>query len=141
MEGPPHPLFFTVAPFRAWRGSSCAVGGPVHRLHDERPLTIILRRSQVTSRNRNVGRRTQIFLQGGWEDGRSARFLLFEPRITARKLRSLSGVVSRFETQKILALADLHPPVLPVKSRSCEVARFRHRSFCDLGCGLAANSP
>ena len=28
LEGPPHPLFSTVAPFRAWRGSSCAVGGP-----------------------------------------------------------------------------------------------------------------
>lgn len=27
-EGPPHPLSFTVAPFRSWRGSKCAVGGP-----------------------------------------------------------------------------------------------------------------
>src|SRR6478609_260060 len=31
MEGPPHPLFFTVASFRTWRGSSCAVGGPMSR--------------------------------------------------------------------------------------------------------------
>src|SRR6188768_4221694 len=29
-------------------------------------------------------------------------------------------------------------PDLPVKSRSHEVARIRHRSFCDSGCGLAA---
>src|SRR5690606_1593222 len=27
-KGPPHPLSSTVAPFRAWRGSRCAVGGP-----------------------------------------------------------------------------------------------------------------
>ena len=27
-RGPPHPLSTTVAPFRAWRGSRCAVGGP-----------------------------------------------------------------------------------------------------------------
>jgi hypothetical protein len=27
-RGPPHPLSTTVAPFRAWRGLRCAVGGP-----------------------------------------------------------------------------------------------------------------
>jgi hypothetical protein len=33
------------------------------------------------------------------------------------------------------------PPVLPVKkSRSREVAWIRHSSFCDWGCGLAAQT-
>src|SRR5262245_36257509 len=27
-KGPPHPLSTTVAPFQAWRGLRCAVGGP-----------------------------------------------------------------------------------------------------------------
>jgi hypothetical protein len=31
LVGPPHSLFSTVAPFRAWRGSRCAVGGPLVR--------------------------------------------------------------------------------------------------------------
>jgi hypothetical protein len=41
---------------------------------------------------------------------------------------------------KILAsVSPSRPPVLPVKdSRSYEVAWIRYRSFCDSGCGLAA---
>jgi hypothetical protein len=31
-RGPPHPLSTTVAPFRAWRGLRCAVGGPERTL-------------------------------------------------------------------------------------------------------------
>ena len=39
----------------------------------------------------------------------------------------------------ILASRTSRPPVLLVKkSRSCEVAWIRHRSFCESGCELAA---
>ena len=45
MEGPPHPLFFTVAPFRAWRVSSAALfGGPTSQplLRDGRGHNLLL---------------------------------------------------------------------------------------------------
>jgi hypothetical protein len=50
--------------------------------------------------------------QGGQEDGRSARFLLFEPRCTARKLRSRREHDARLEPPKsrLAHLLSSRPP-------------------------------
>ena len=50
--------------------------------------------------------------QGGLEDGRSARFLLFEPRCAARKLRSLllSRCDSKPKNSRLAYLPPSHPP-------------------------------
>jgi len=53
--------------------------------------------------------------QGGGEDGRSARFLLFEPRCAARKLRSLLFSPCDSNPQ-FSASRTSRPPLLPLKS-------------------------
>ncbi len=49
-KGLPHPLSATVAPFRAWRGSRCAVGRPTKGTHVSKN-TIALLRQFLTARS------------------------------------------------------------------------------------------
>ena len=55
------------------------------------------------------------------------------------EVQEQNGVASSQAAARAQKFSPRGPPVLPVKkSRSCEVACVCHRSFCDLGCGLAA---
>ena len=77
--------------------------------------------ASVSARNRDVGRRTQIFSQGGREDGRTSRGEKFwvSNRETTRKDCAVSARWWAARTTK-----TSRPPVLPVKKSGSSGRRY-----------------